>query len=126
MGLYGDKLETVQQSIIKTKKTITVLENKLKKGSRYQILTSENVKYFQQLELETRKLSELYKIFIQTCKDMGAGEEETIYNRTARLEDEIPTLRNEIDVIKRSLRNRLIRYEISKIKKGYDIRSIVD
>ena len=57
---------------------------------------------------------------------MSAENEESIYERVARLEDEIATLKNELDVIKSALRNRIARHEISKIKHGNDITSIID
>ena len=55
-----------------------------------------------------------------------SSEAETIYERVAKLEDEIALLRSEIDILKRALRNRIVRHEISMIKKGHDIDSIVD
>jgi cell division protein FtsB len=57
---------------------------------------------------------------------MSTTEGETIYERVAKLEDEVATLRNEVDVLKRALRNKLARHEISQIKKGQDISSIID
>ncbi len=57
---------------------------------------------------------------------MSSGDAETIYERVAKLEDEIASLRNEVDVLKRALRNKIARHEISMIKKGKDISSIVD
>jgi cell division protein FtsB len=51
---------------------------------------------------------------------------ETIYERVAKLEDEIALLRSEVDVLKKALRNRIARHEISMIKKGQDIDSIID
>ncbi len=57
---------------------------------------------------------------------MSAEESETIYERVARLEDEVATLRAEVDILKRALRNKIARYEISTIKKGTDISSIID
>jgi uncharacterized protein (UPF0335 family) len=57
---------------------------------------------------------------------MSAEEAETIYERVARLEDEVATLRAEVDIIKRALRNKIARYEISSIKKGTDLSSIID
>jgi len=57
---------------------------------------------------------------------MASSEGETIYERVARLEDEIAALRNEVDVLKKALRNKLARHEISQIKKGQDITSIID
>jgi len=52
--------------------------------------------------------------------------EESIYERVARLEDEIATLRSEMDVLKGTMRNKIIRYEHKLIKQGTDIESIVD
>lgn len=53
-------------------------------------------------------------------------EAETIYERVAKLEDEIAVLRNEVDIIKRALRNKIARHEISMVKKGTDVSSIID
>lgn len=55
-----------------------------------------------------------------------AENEESIYERVARLEDEIATLRSEMDVLKGTLRNKIIRYEHKLIKHGTDVESIVD
>lgn len=55
-----------------------------------------------------------------------SSESETIYERVAKLEDEIALLRSEVDILKRALRNRIARHEISMIKKGQDISSIID
>ncbi len=52
--------------------------------------------------------------------------QETVYDRIEKLEDEIATLRNEIDVIKSALRNKLARHEVRMIKKGNDVTSIID
>ena len=57
---------------------------------------------------------------------MGSEEAETIYERVARLEDEVATLRAEVDILKRALRNKIARYEISTIKGGKDVTSIID
>jgi len=57
---------------------------------------------------------------------MSSEEAETIYERVARLEDEVATLRAEVDIIKKALRNKIARYEISSIKKGTDLSSIID
>lgn len=54
------------------------------------------------------------------------SESETIYERVARLEDEVAMLKNELDTIKKAIRNRIARYEISSIKKGKDVSSIID
>ena len=53
-------------------------------------------------------------------------KQETVYDRIEKLEDEIATLRNEIDVIKSAFRNDLARHEVKMIKKGQDIASIID
>ena len=52
--------------------------------------------------------------------------QQTVYDRIEKLEDEIATLRNEIDVIKSALRNKLARHEVKMIKKGNDVTSIID
>ena len=57
---------------------------------------------------------------------MVAEKKETVYDRIEKLEDEIATLRNEIDVIKRALRNKLARHEIKMIKDGNEVASIID
>ena len=57
---------------------------------------------------------------------MSSEEAETIYERVARLEDEVATLRAEVDIIKRALRNKIARFEISSIKQGTDVSSIID
>jgi len=53
-------------------------------------------------------------------------EAETIYERVARLEDEVASLRVEVDIFKKALRNKIARYEISTIKKGSEVSSIID
>ena len=57
---------------------------------------------------------------------MSSEGEETIYDRIEKLEDELATLRNEIDVIKNAFRNELARHEVKMIKKGNDVASIID
>lgn len=57
---------------------------------------------------------------------MSSEEAETIYERVARLEDEVASLREEINIIKMALRNKIARHEISMIKRGKDISSIID
>jgi len=55
-----------------------------------------------------------------------SSDAETIYERVAKLEDEIALIRSEIDIVKSALRNKIARHEISMIKKGQDIDSIID
>ena len=57
---------------------------------------------------------------------MSSTDGETIYERVAKLEDEVASLRNELDILKKALRNKLARHEIAQIKKGQDITSIID
>ena len=57
---------------------------------------------------------------------MSSEEAETIYERVARLEDEVAALRMEIDILKRALRNKIARHEIKMIKEGKDVSSIID
>ena len=57
---------------------------------------------------------------------MVTEKKETVYDRIEKLEDEIATLRNEIDVIKHALRNKSARHEIKMIKQGQDVSSIID
>jgi len=53
-------------------------------------------------------------------------EAETIYERVAKIEDELATMRAEIDVLKRALRNKIARHEIKQVKDGREIESIID
>ena len=57
---------------------------------------------------------------------MSSEKKEPVYDRIEKLEDEIATLRNEIDVMKHALRNKLARHEIKMIKKGKEVSSIID
>lgn len=57
---------------------------------------------------------------------MSSGDAETIYERVAKLEDEVANLRAEVDVLKKALRNKIARHEVSMLKKGQDISSIID
>ena len=54
-----------------------------------------------------------------------SSEAETIYERVAKLEDEIALLRSELDLVKSALRNKIARHEITMIKDGKDIDSIL-
>ena len=55
-----------------------------------------------------------------------SSDAETIYERVAKLEDEIALLRSEVEILKGALRNKIARHEISMIKKGQDVDSIID
>ena len=57
---------------------------------------------------------------------MSSNEAETIYERVAKLEDEVASLRNELDILKNALKNQLSRHQIKMIKKGDDVSSIFD
>ena len=57
---------------------------------------------------------------------MNSHDNETVYDRIGKLEDEVAVLRNEIDVLKKVLRNKIARHEVSMIKKGKDIISIIE
>ena len=55
-----------------------------------------------------------------------SDESETIYERVAKLEDEVAALRDELDFLKHALRNELARHEIKMVRKGTDISSIIE
>jgi cell division protein FtsB len=57
---------------------------------------------------------------------MPSKEPETVYDRVAKLEDEVATLRSEIDFLKHALRNELARHEVKMARKGTEISSIID
>ena len=57
---------------------------------------------------------------------MSSEESETIYDRIAKLEDEVATLRSEVDFLKHALRNELARHEVKMARKGTEISSIID
>ncbi len=54
-----------------------------------------------------------------------SSEAETIYERVAKLEDEVALLRNELDILKAALKNKIARHEISLVKQGREIDSIL-
>lgn len=47
-------------------------------------------------------------------------------DRLVRLEEEVSALKKEVAVLKRALRNKIARYEISQIKHGRKVESIVE
>ena len=57
---------------------------------------------------------------------MSSNEAETIYERVAKLEDEVALLRNELDILENALKNKLARQQIKMIKKGDDVSSLFD
>jgi|TARA_B100000470_G_scaffold134325_1_gene103992 cell division protein FtsB len=57
---------------------------------------------------------------------MSSEESETVYDRIAKLEDEVAALRSEIDFLKHALRNELARHEVKMARKGTEISSIID
>ena len=57
---------------------------------------------------------------------MSTEEAETIYDRVSALEEEVAVLRSEVDLLKKALRNTIARHEISRVKKGEDVESIID
>jgi len=57
---------------------------------------------------------------------MSSNEAETIYERVAKLEDEVASLRHELDILKNALKNKLARQQIKMIKKGDDVSSLFD
>ena len=73
-----------------------------------------------------KKNPNIFKHFLFSKSMAEDSKEETIYDRVSKLEDEIATLRNEVDVIKNAFRNELARHEVKMIKKGQDVSSIID
>ena len=57
---------------------------------------------------------------------MSSAESETVYDRIAKLEDEVAELRSEVDFLKRALRNEIARHEVKMARKGNEISSIID
>jgi hypothetical protein len=57
---------------------------------------------------------------------MAESTEESIYERVARLEDEVAILRHEVDIIKGTMRHKIVRFEHRLIRDGTDVKSIID
>ena len=57
---------------------------------------------------------------------MPSKESETVYDRIAKLEDEVAELRSELDFLKHALRTELARHEDKMARKGTEISSIID
>ena len=57
---------------------------------------------------------------------MSSTESETVYDRIAKLEDEVAALRNEIDFLKRALRIDLARHEVKMARKGNEVDFVID
>ena len=55
-----------------------------------------------------------------------SSDSETVYDRIAKLEDEVASLRSEIDFLKRELRNEIARHEVKMAKKGTEVSSLID
>jgi hypothetical protein len=47
-------------------------------------------------------------------------------DKVAAMEEELRNLKRELEVIKKSLRNDIVRFEIAEIKRGRDVKSIVE
>jgi len=57
---------------------------------------------------------------------MSSTESETVYDRIAKLEDEVAALRSEVDILKLELRKEIERQEVKMARKGNEISSIID
>ena len=55
-----------------------------------------------------------------------SSESETVYDRIAKLEDEVAALRSEVDFLKHALRNELARHEVKMARRGTEVSSIMD
>ena len=55
-----------------------------------------------------------------------SSDSETVYDRIAKLEDDVAALRSEIDFLKRALRNEIARHEVKMAKKGKEVSSLID
>ena len=57
---------------------------------------------------------------------MPSKESETVYDRIAKLEDEVAELRSEVDFLKHALRNELARHEVKMARKGNEVDFVID
>ena len=57
---------------------------------------------------------------------MPSTESETVYDRIAKLEDEVAALSSVVDFLKRALRNEIARHEVKMSRKGNEVSSIID
>ena len=67
-----------------------------------------------------------YGLYIFFNSIMSSTESETVYDRIAKLEDEVAALRSEIDFLKRALRNELARHEVKMARKGNEVDFVID
>ncbi len=57
---------------------------------------------------------------------MQATHEHRSDSEIAALKEEIEELKHEVTVLKKALRDKIARYEVSQVRKGRDINSILD
>lgn len=57
---------------------------------------------------------------------MQATHEHRPDSEIAALKEEIEELKHEVTVLKKALRDKIARYEVSQVRKGRDINSILD
>jgi hypothetical protein len=50
----------------------------------------------------------------------------TVYDRIAELEQDVATLKKEMKIIKSVFRAKIARYEVSAIREGKEVSSIID
>jgi len=71
--------------------------------------------------VSTKLDNKLHEQFMTICNEDGKCQSEMLRDLI-----EIALLRSEIDILKGALRNKIARHEISLIKKGKQIESIID
>ena len=57
---------------------------------------------------------------------MQATHEHRSDSEIAALKEEIEELKHEVTVLKKTLRDKIARYEVNQVRKGRDINSILD